>query len=119
MNEDTELEENWEEDEEERDFYVPTLEEIRLACLEVQATWDEQTRISRIADYTKRPDYSYHWEVPVIKVSELGQDMEGAIQQVVDIGEGYAEYSQAIDVTPDTEKGPIRIIPNVDRIKII
>lgn len=50
---------------------TPTQEEIRERCLEIQSTWDEQTRRSRIADPKLRPDYVHCWSIPIINVSEL------------------------------------------------
>ena len=120
---DTELEGDLEEEledviDKETDFYVPTLREIAEGCLEIQKTWDEDTRVSRIADPALRPSYTFHWEVPVIKLEDLGAEAEGALQDVVDMGEVYAEQSYAIDVIPDSKSGQ-RILPNIDRVKIV
>lgn len=100
-----------------KDWYVPTPEEIEQGCKEIQATWDEETRLSRIADPSLRPSYTYHWEIPVVRLEDLGADLESALQDVVDIGEDLSEYSQNIVDPPDTPKKRIR--PNIDRIKIV
>lgn len=64
----------------------PTPEEIAERCLEIQKTWDEETRISRIADPSRRPDYVHHWTVPVVSIEELGGEAESALQGVIDTG---------------------------------
>jgi hypothetical protein len=65
---------------------APTPEEIRERCLEIQATWDEDTRLSRIVDHRIHPDYVHVWEVPVIRIGDLDGDVESVISGIVDTG---------------------------------
>lgn len=44
----------------------PSPEEIARLCKEIQQTWDEETRQSRIADPRLKNDYVPTWEVPEI-----------------------------------------------------
>ena len=53
----------------------PTLKEIEERCAEVQATWDEETRISRIADPSLLPYTFQTWHVPIIKTSGIGLEL--------------------------------------------
>lgn len=52
----------------------PTPEEIEERCKEIQATWSEETRISRIVDPKMLPP-NYHIEIPVIKTADLTIDI--------------------------------------------
>ena len=100
----------------------PTPEEIAARCLEIQATWDEETRISRIADPQRRPDYVCHWEVPVVSIQELGGEAETALQGVIDIGTMMESADPVIPypipVYPEEEEQFICLgRSNQDRIK--
>lgn len=96
----------------------PSPEEIRAACLEIQKTWDEETRISRIADPSRRPDYVHHWTVPVVSIKELGVEAESALQDVTDIGDDYS--CVLADLIPFADKAPQfpRTGSNMDRVKL-
>ena len=52
-------------------YPLPTPEEIEERCKEVQETWDEDTRISRIAYPSDNPNLMYPWTPPVIIVKDL------------------------------------------------
>jgi hypothetical protein len=98
----------------------PTLEEIAERCAEIQATWDEDTRRSRIVDPSRRPDYVYHWVVPVVSIRDLGGEAESALQGVVDIG-----LDEVLgDIIPTDTTGPFppgkrTLGSNVDKVKIL
>jgi hypothetical protein len=78
---------------------APTQQEIRERCLEVQSTWDEETRINRIVDIRLRPDYEPVWEVPVVKMEDLEGDIESALGEVVDMGVPMIEEVEDEDET--------------------
>ncbi len=98
----------------------PTPEEIAARCAEIQATWDEATRESRIADPTRRPDYVCHWEVPVVSIEELGGEAECALQSVVDIGDVMESAEPVIPYPLPTfpvGEGFLKLDANQDRVK--
>lgn len=99
----------------------PTPEEIAERCAEIQATWDEDTRRSRIADPSRRPDYVYHWTVPVVSIEELGGEAESALQGVIDIGDFMENADPLIPspvpLYPDEEEKFISIGSNKDRVR--
>jgi hypothetical protein len=100
----------------------PTPEEIAERCLEIQATWDEDTRRSRIADPSRRPDYVYHWTVPVVSIEELGGEAESALQSVVDIGD-IMENAEPLIPYPipvfPVEEAYFKIGTNQDRVRTL
>ncbi len=76
----------------------PTPKEIRERCLEVQKTWDEETRLSRIADHSMHPEYLQRWEVPMVRISDLEMDPESALGPIIDTDRDYIQTKPKNDV---------------------
>ncbi len=96
----------------------PTPEEIQERCAEIHATWDEDTRRSRIVDPSRRPDYVYHWVVPVVSIRDLGGEAESALQGVIDIGGMMEEFDPVIPpVLPKTSEEYRLEGTNKDRVR--
>lgn len=57
----------------------PTQEEIKAACAVIRLTWDEDTRYSRVVDWSRIEDMDEcsfpPWEIPIIKVCDLDFEM--------------------------------------------
>jgi len=51
--------------------YLPTKEEIEEACLEIQKTWDEHTRLKRRYGITQEEEDSVGWTPPVVNLNEI------------------------------------------------
>jgi hypothetical protein len=74
---------------------APTPEEIRERCLEIQSTWDEETRLSRIVDHRIHPDYVHTWTVPMIRIGDLDGDAESVVVGIVDIGSSHLAHENS------------------------
>lgn len=66
----------------------PTPEEIEQRCAEVRATWDEPTRILRIADPALLPP-SYEWYPPIIATADISRDFLPELDEVDDMIDSY------------------------------
>lgn len=60
--------------------YSPTPDMIDERCLEVQATWDEDTRRSRQTGIPKK-DRSLGWTPPIIGVADIQAAVESHITE--------------------------------------
>lgn len=74
----------------------PTPEEIEARCKEIQAGWDEETRLARIVDRKLLPS-PHEWTPPVISTSDIAKDFLPDGEDWDDMVDNYSEPDEDLE----------------------